>query len=368
MSTISKFKDIVSQIPGWRTKRKIVVFQSDDWGSIRMPNTISWELLNKRSIKVNDKYNTLDSIETESDLENLFDVLSEVKDINGQNPCLTANCLVANPDFDQIKRSGFRNYEFELVSKTFEKYNGSDTVKKYWIKGNESKIFVPQFHGREHLNVNLWMNALAQGKEETLEAFNLNAFGIYTDTTSEKRKHYLAAFDLDHKEELNEQTLIINNGLKIFENLMGYKSKSFIPPNYVFSSKLNHVLIENGVFYFQTQRFQLDPNSKKGYNQLFRFTGQKSKEGLKYLVRNCHFEPFENPLIDWFDSCLADVKLSFALNKPAIISTHRVNFMSRLNIQNRDRNLKSFKKLLLKIRSNWPDVEFLSTCDLGELI
>ena len=25
-------------IPGWRTKRHIVVIESDDWGSIRMPS------------------------------------------------------------------------------------------------------------------------------------------------------------------------------------------------------------------------------------------------------------------------------------------------------------------------------------------
>lgn len=27
-----------SNLPGWRTNRKIVVIESDDWGSIRMPS------------------------------------------------------------------------------------------------------------------------------------------------------------------------------------------------------------------------------------------------------------------------------------------------------------------------------------------
>ena len=36
-----------SNIPGWRTKRKIVVIESDDWGSIRMPSLKVFETLNQ---------------------------------------------------------------------------------------------------------------------------------------------------------------------------------------------------------------------------------------------------------------------------------------------------------------------------------
>ena len=28
----------LSNLPGWRTSRKIVVIESDDWGTIRMPS------------------------------------------------------------------------------------------------------------------------------------------------------------------------------------------------------------------------------------------------------------------------------------------------------------------------------------------
>jgi hypothetical protein len=37
----------ITHILGWKTKRKIVVFESDDWGSIRMPtNQIRDRLIN----------------------------------------------------------------------------------------------------------------------------------------------------------------------------------------------------------------------------------------------------------------------------------------------------------------------------------
>ena len=40
---LDKIKRHISNIPGWRTNRKLVVFESDDWGSIRMPDKKTFE-------------------------------------------------------------------------------------------------------------------------------------------------------------------------------------------------------------------------------------------------------------------------------------------------------------------------------------
>jgi hypothetical protein len=47
---------------------------------------------------------------------------------------------------------------------------------------------------------------------------------------------------------------------------------------------------------------------------------------------------------------------------------HRVNFIGSINQNNRERNLKLFKELLDKIDKLWPNVEFLSSKDLAEII
>ena len=36
LSFLNRIKQNVVNIPGWSTSRKIVVFESDDWGSIRV--------------------------------------------------------------------------------------------------------------------------------------------------------------------------------------------------------------------------------------------------------------------------------------------------------------------------------------------
>jgi hypothetical protein len=38
---------------GWKTKRKIVVIESDDWGSIRMPSKSVVELLKSKKHRTN---------------------------------------------------------------------------------------------------------------------------------------------------------------------------------------------------------------------------------------------------------------------------------------------------------------------------
>ncbi len=90
-------------IRGWKTKRKFVVIESDDWGSIRMASKEVYNLLLSKSVPVNKSYFTkYDSLETNEDLFELQDVLSKFKDINNRNPIITFNCVVANPDFDNF--------------------------------------------------------------------------------------------------------------------------------------------------------------------------------------------------------------------------------------------------------------------------
>lgn len=53
----------VSNILGWRTNRKIVVIESDDWGSVRMSSPENFERLKKAGISIEKShYNLYDSL------------------------------------------------------------------------------------------------------------------------------------------------------------------------------------------------------------------------------------------------------------------------------------------------------------------
>jgi len=86
------------------------------------------------------------------------------------------------------------------------------------------------------------------------------------------------------------------------------------------------------------------------------------------MVRNVVFEPTEDRGIDWVDFTLKQIKTAFRWNKPAIISSHRVNFCGHIDEKNREKGLKSLEGLLQEIVKKWPDVEFMSADELGNCI
>jgi hypothetical protein len=104
MSLKQTIRSNLSNLPGWRTNRKIIVFESDDWGSIRMPSRETYESLRKAGIDIetgdNFRFNKYDSLATPRDLELLFETLSKVKDKTGRTAVFTPVSIVANPDFD----------------------------------------------------------------------------------------------------------------------------------------------------------------------------------------------------------------------------------------------------------------------------
>jgi len=101
--------------------------------------------------------------------------------------------------------------------------------------------------------------------------------------------------------------------------------------------------------------------------RVFHWLGQKNKYSQRFITRNCFFEPSEKSK-DWVDSCLKDIEIAFRWYKPAVISSHRVNYIGALNKSNRDNGLTQLKQLLRSMLKKWPEVEFMTSDQLGDLI
>ena len=100
---LTKLKEFYVRIRGFHTNRKLVVFESDDWGSIRMPSRAVFDKLKEMGDNPEDDvFLSNDSLEDESDLKALFEVLSSVSDSKGNPPVFTMNFAMANPNFEKI--------------------------------------------------------------------------------------------------------------------------------------------------------------------------------------------------------------------------------------------------------------------------
>jgi hypothetical protein len=80
------------------------------------------------------------------------------------------------------------------------------------------------------------------------------------------------------------------------------------------------------------------------------------------------FEPNLYPHRDCVADTLRDISIAFHWNKPAIISSHRVNFVGSVSTSNRNHGLKSLKSLLSKIKLIWPCAEFLKFNEFTQLL
>jgi hypothetical protein len=361
----------LSNVSGWRTKQHLVVLESDDWGSIRMPSNEVFNNLLKSGIDfLSDDgfiYNKYDSFATSEDLASLFEVLSSVKDSTGRPAVLTPVSVVANPDFAKIQQSQFTEYFYESFTETLKRYPGCENSFTLWKKGIENRLFMPQFHGREHLNVKVWMRALKGGHEKARQAFNDGMWGISTANDPEIKVEFQAAFDFIDPDDLKYHKEVIVSGLNLFERLFGYRATYFVPPNGHLSTELETVCSVGGIKYLLGYRIQIEPLGQGRSGIRLHWPGQKNSSGLIYLTRNCLFEPSQ-PGLDWVDSCLYDISTAFRWHKAAIISSHRVNFIGALNKSNRDNGLDQLSLLLKGIIKAWPDARFLTSSELGDYL
>ena len=371
MGIKSNISHTLLNLPGWHTRRKIVVIESDDWGSIRMPSKEVYNKFLEKGIRVDkDPYCRYDSLATPDDLEALFEVLSSVKDKNGKPAVLTANTVTANPDFEKIKTSDFTQYYYEPFTDTLKRNKETEKSFELWKQGMQSGVFHPQFHGREHLNVKKWMKTLQSGEEVTRLAFELGTFGLTTEVDDRIKGNYMGAFNSGLPEDTAEYDVILKEGLDLFEKIFGYRSLSFIPTTYTWSPHIEPELKQNGVKYLQGmvhQRIPIDDDTTFKYKKN-NFTGYLSKAGLLYVTRNAYFEPSQYPENDWFADCLKRVDIALRWGKPAIISIHRLNFIGNIDDNNRKRNLALFRRLLTVIVKKYPEVEFMSSAKLGSIL
>jgi hypothetical protein len=356
---------------GSTTNRKLLVIESDDWGSIRMPNKLAYHNLLKKGIPVDKSpYNKLDNLETEEDFLVLFELLNKIKDSKGNSLKITANTIMANPDFEKIRTSNFKEYHYMELSDTYNHFNGNTKALELFKEGINNNLLTPQLHGREHLHPLEWLKALRENDITTTEAFDEKVWGHPNNYFKDTKMNFSSAFHLLDEEHHTFGENALMEAAKIFRDTFDFKSDSFIAPRYIWNSKIEGILNNIGVKYIQGKIIQLCPipNNPYKFKNKVNYLGKKNKFGQTYLTRNVFFEPAQNQKFDWLNDAMERIRIAYKWKKPAIISMHRLNFMGGLDIDNRKENLELLQVLINKVISEFPEVEFLSSNELGKIL
>lgn len=361
------YKNVInfaSSLLSFKTKRKLVVFEVDDYGSCHYDNT---ELL-KSFLKKNDRtpfFIKYDRLSNAYDLENLFDVLTSVRDSKGNHAVFTPLMITANPNRQKIIDANYDEYHFENAFESIMRIHGQATIA-LWKEGIEKMIFLPQYHGREHLHIQSWMSQISKKDSFTRKSFDQGLYFFADDSSKLKGYKSSATYGFKDSQEITTLESSLIDGIKLMKSLVGYLPVSFTPPAGGYSYLFEKALYNEGIRSVSVGRKHAVINAKAKRSSKFHYLGQQSKNNIIYTPRNVLFEP-HNQKYDAVLRAVHDIEQAFKYKQPAIISSHRINFVNNENSFNGDGIIK-LKSLLSKIIKKWPNVEFISSSELVRIL
>jgi hypothetical protein len=367
MSIKNVLIDNIKNVIGWKTKRKLIIFSVDDYGNVRLDSKNALDNMLKAGLKIQSRFDAYDALENTADLEMLYDALSSVRDKNGHHAVFTPFAIPCNINFEKMSESGFDSYTYELLPETFSKLKGYEKTWDLWKEGIVTGLMKPQFHGREHFNLKVFEEKFMNKDEEVIAALQNRSLACIS-SSGYSSISYTAAFEFWDFNENSRLKEIIEDGLLAFENVFGYKALNFNAPGGREHPVIHESLKSKGVKYIDTPWIKNEHLGLGKFKKIINYTGKKNHINQTYLVRNVVFEPTANDGIDWVNYTLNQIQLAFRWNRPAIISSHRVNFCGHIDENNRSKGIQALKELLKKIINRWPDIEFITADKLGDII
>lgn len=359
----------LKNIPGWKTKRRLLAFAVDDYGNVRLASPKAKQNLQASGIKLIGRFDHFDALDTREDYEMLYDVLGSVKD-KKENPAIfTPYALPCNTDYQKTTESDC--FIPENLDVTYKRLGSQDKsyegAHELLLDGIHHKLIKPQFHGREHLNVNLFNTLLKDKNPHLLANIENQSLAGVPNHPSYPKVGFNQAFAFWKEEEIELHKEILKDGLERFEQVYGYRSLTFTPPAQQLHTDLYAYVGSLGVKGVDKVRATMRHKGDGVYVKERNILGEKGLGNTMTIVRNCVFEPTDRD-IDWVSFTFKQIEAAFFWNKPAIISSHRVNFCGHIDPENRKKGLIALKALLDKVVKKWPDVEFVSVDEVANII
>lgn len=333
-----------------------------------MPSKEAFRALLKQGYPVDQRvFERYDTLEHASDVCALADVLRKHKQPNGTCPIFTLNVILHNPDFEAIRRDAFAAHHTEFFTSTYQRLNKGN-VPNVFSEGMQEGIFKPQLHGYVHYQTSRWMQQLQDPTSDARAAFDLEMVGVPSKDRPADGNRLMIALAADSEADEHLQVSDLSKAVEEFTRFFGFAPVSFIAPVYTWYDRVEEVLSTKGVVYLQGGRSQHIEHFAQRNLSKQHYTGESNTYAQRYMVRTVFFEPVYNPSSTLIDHCMHRMRILMAAGIPVVISTHRINYVGGLDEAHRDRNLVLLDEFIRRITAEWPDVSFLSSDQLGQLI
>jgi len=332
----------------YRFEEPVLVFESDDWGKVagREDGIYPPEFGTRTDW-------SYDRLENEDELEALYTMLESFKNDFERTPAFTANFIVSNPNFERTKHEGFQELYLQPVDETFPQ------LHKKWLDGIQRGVFYPQYHGRLHYNAKRYLDAL-QTDEKTRFLFEQGINGGMENFSETQHALHSEYFQAEKENRVIGLKDWIEQGLRDFERIFKLKSTSTIAPNYYIHPADLETVANCGFKYLQAGNKIL--YTQQGIEKSLNYPqGTRYNKNLTILARNHKFEPNRGKKQWQAEFSIGAAKYWFKTGAPAVIDTHRFNYVSRFAEPSRD-SLKRFLEAMCEVKN----LRILTTPELGE--
>jgi len=309
-------------------RQPVFIVESDDWG----PG---------------------DPVQAEA-LRAVAGVLERHRDAAGRPARMTIGVVLSVPDARRIAATG--DYHARFLDEP-EYRPIVDALQEGVSRG----VFDLQLHGLAHY----WPdNLMALWRREEAFRRRLAEAGWRTERLPAwLQSRWIDAVDGLPSRPLDQSVIrrAVREEVELFRRCFGYPPKVAVPPTFVWDGNVEAAYAEAGIEVLITpgRRYagrdgagRLAP-PERGYHN-----GEALSSGLTALVRDVYFEP---ALGHTPDGVLTAVERKWRRREPALLETHRFNFLDG----NLEASLDALDRLLQRVRARFPQVCFLSSRQLA---
>ncbi len=307
------------------SRMKAVVLQSDDWGLCAWsPDAESW-----RALRETPAYQSApgrryggSTLESADDVRALADLLLSFRGGDGFPPVLQANTVLANPDYDRLAAAGFEGDDVPAVE--LPALPSRWSRPRLWEQltiARLSGVWWPELHGYHHAPAATWLEAMRRGDSDALIAFEHQ---VMVCAAVE------ASGEFDPAEPEAARTRRLERAVARFRELFGRSPGSFCPPDYRWDERLEADAERLGVTAFQGKNEQHGARQGRVSRLVLGPSGARSAGARFYLPARIAFEPSlggpSGARVD-VDAVVRAVRAAWSRGRPAVVSTHRLNFV-----------------------------------------
>jgi len=338
----------------WREIRSVAI-QSDDWGLCGfMPESI---ILDEAQIEILNPGNFppvywTSTLEDSTDVAELASVLAKYLDRDNNPTVFQANYITSSL---QSTLDGWLEYDIPEFHPAYQRPGMWDEVNN----AIEAGVWVPELHGSWHYNP-LQMKDSVTGNSQ-LEELNNAGVLLFPECMS--------AFEFGPEVDRKVIERDLKRSVGKFKELFGSLPNSIVAPDYVWYRDDENYWKSLGLSTVQAKRGQRRPHQNKYSGQVMKMFERGIRriyeKRLCYIERNCRLESVQHHDHELIVSnCFDDILSCWDSGQPAVVETHRINFVST-DPAKQYIGLSSLDNLLSKLKSE--DVTWLCDDEITQL-